>query len=157
MNIQDVADFISLVKDPAKFESYLTQLVEEQNRLKAVIETIGQVEEIEAIKIAIKKQALIAEQQQADLLAKIQQDRLKESTAATVALAETKATQEKYRILLQELQQTQQETKDLNAQAKKREKASLANESILLSKLNDVDKLKLELEDRLAKLKAVMV
>ena len=157
MNIQDVADFISLVKDPAKFESYLTQLVEEQNRLKAVIETIGQVEEIEAIKIAIKKQALIAEQQQADLLAKIQQDRLKESTAATVALAETKATKEKYSVLLQELQQTQQETKDLNAQAKKREKASLANESILLSKLNDVDKLKLELEDRLAKLKAVMV
>ena len=157
MNIQDVADFISLVKDPAKFESYLTQLVEEQNRLKAVIETIGQVEEIEAIKIAIKKQAILAEQQQADILSKIQQDRLKEATAATVALAETKATKEKYSVLLQELQQTQQETKDLNAQAKKREKASLANESILLSKLNDVDKLKLELEEKLAKIRSVMV
>ena len=84
MNIQDVADFISLVKDPAKFESYLTQLVEEQNRLKAVIETVGQVEEIEAIKIAIKKQAILAEQQQADILSKIQQDRLKEATATTL-------------------------------------------------------------------------
>ena len=157
MNIQDVADFISLVKDPAKFESYLTQLVEEQNRLKAVIETIGQVEEIEAIKIAIKKQALIAEQQQADLLAKIQQDRLKESTAATVALAETKATQEKYRILLQELQQTQQETKALNIQAKKREKDLVRKQAELQEKLTNVEALKLELEDRLAKLKAVMV
>jgi murein DD-endopeptidase MepM/ murein hydrolase activator NlpD len=157
MNIQDVADFISLVKDPAKFESYLTQLVEEQNRLKAVIETIGQVEEIEAIKIAIKKQALIAEQQQADLLAKIQQDRLKEATAATIALAETKATQEKYRILLQELQQTQQETKDLNAQAKKREKDLVSKQAELQEKLTNVEALKLELEDRLAKLKAVMV
>ena len=157
MNIQDVADFISLVKDPAKFESYLTQLVEEQNRLKAVIETIGQVEEIEAIKIAIKKQALISEQQQADLLAKIQQDRLKESTAATVALAETKATQEKYRILLQELQQTQQETKALNIQAKKREKDLVSKQAELQEKLTNVEALKLELEDRLAKLKAVMV
>ena len=157
MNIQDVADFISLVKDPAKFESYLTQLVEEQNRLKAVIETIGQVEEIEAIKIAIKKQALIAEQQQADLLAKIQQDRLKESTAATVALAETKKKKKKYRILLQELQQTQQETKALNIQAKKREKDLVSKQAELQEKLTNVEALKLELEDRLAKLKAVMV
>ena len=157
MNIQDVADFISLVKDPAKFESYLTQLVEEQNRLKAVIETIGQVEEIEAIKIAIKKQALIAEQQQADLLAKIQQDRLKESTAATVALAETKATQEKYRILLQELQQTQQETKALNIQAKKREKDLENKQTELQETLAATEKVKLDYEERLTKLKSVMV
>ena len=157
MNIQDVADFISLVKDPAKFESYLTQLVEEQNRLKAVIETVGQVEEIEAIKIAIKKQALLAEQQQADILSKIQQDRLKESTAATVALAETKATQEKYRVLLQELQQTQQETKSLNAQAKKQEADLQKKQKELQDKLVAVDAIKVEYEDRVAKLKSVMV
>ena len=157
MNIQDVADFISLVKDPAKFESYLTQLVEEQNRLKAVIETVGQVEEIEAIKIAIKKQALLAEQQQADILSKIQQDRLKESTAATVALAETKATQEKYRVLLQELQQTQQETKDLNAQAKKQQADLQKKQKELQDKLVAVDAIKVEYEDRVAKLKSVMV
>ena len=157
MNIQDVADFISLVKDPAKFESYLTQLVEEQNRLKAVIETIGQVEEIEAIKIAIKKQALISEQQQADLLAKIQQDRLKESTAATVALAETKATQEKYRILLQELQANEKETKALNTQAKKREKDLENKQTELQETLAATEKVKLEYEERLTKLKSVMV
>ena len=157
MNIQDVADFISLVKDPAKFESYLTQLVEEQNRLKAVIETVGQVEEIEAIKIAIKKQAILAEQQQADILSKIQQDRLKESTAATVALAETKATQEKYRVLLQELQQTQQETKDLNAQAKKQQADLQKKQKELQDKLVAVDALKVEYDDRVAKLKSVMV
>ena len=157
MNIQDVADFISLVKDPAKFESYLTQLVEEQNRLKAVIETVGQVEEIEAIKIAIKKQALIAEQQQADLLAKIQQDRLKESTAATVALAETKATQEKYRILLQELQANEKETKALNTQAKKREKDLENKQTELQETLAATEKVKLEYEERLTKLKSVMV
>ena len=157
MNIQDVADFISLVKDPAKFESYLTQLVEEQNRLKAVIETVGQVEEIEAIKIAIKKQAILAEQQQADILSKIQQDRLKESTAATVALAETKATQEKYRILLQELQQTQQETKSLNAQAKKQQADLQKKQKELQDKLVAVDALKVEYDDRVAKLKSVMV
>ena len=157
MNIQDVADFISLVKDPAKFESYLTQLVEEQNRLKAVIETIGQVEEIEAIKIAIKKQALISEQQQADLLAKIQQDRLKESTAATVALAETKATQEKYRILLQELQANEKETKALNTQAKKREKDLENKQTELQETLAATEKVKLDYEERLTKLKSVMV
>ena len=157
MNIQDVADFISLVKDPAKFESYLTQLVEEQNRLKAVIETVGQVEEIEAIKIAIKKQAILAEQQQADILSKIQQDRLKESTAATIALAETKATKEKYSVLLQELQQTQQETKSLNSQAKKQEADLQKKQKELQDKLVAVDALKVEYDDRVAKLKSVMV
>lgn len=157
MNIQDVADFISLVKDPAKFESYLTQLVEEQNRLKAVIETVGQVEEIEAIKIAIKKQAILAEQQQADILSKIQQDRLKEATAATIALAETKATKEKYSVLLQELQQTQQETKSLNSQAKKQEADLQKKQKELQDKLVAVDALKVEYEDRVAKLKSVMV
>ena len=157
MNIQDVADFISLVKDPAKFESYLTQLVEEQNRLKAVIETVGQVEEIEAIKIAIKKQAILAEQQQADILSKIQQDRLKEATAATIALAETKATKEKYSVLLQELQQTQQETKSLNSQAKKQEADLQKKQKELQDKLVAVDALKVEYDDRVAKLKSVMV
>ena len=156
MNIHDVADFISLVKDPAKFESYLTQLVEEQNRLKAVIETVGQVEEIEAIKIAIKKQAILAEQQQADILSKIQQDRLKEATAATIALAETKATKEKYSVLLQELQQTQQETKSLNAQAKKQEADLQNKQKELQDKLVAVDALKVEYDDRVAKLKSVM-
>ena len=50
MNIQDIADFIDLIKNPDKYDKLLKDLVDEQERLKAVIETVGKVEEIESIK-----------------------------------------------------------------------------------------------------------
>ena len=47
--------------------------------------------------------------------------------------------------------------KELNKLAKKREKDLVSKQAELQEKLTNVEALKLELEDRLAKLKAVMV
>ena len=121
MNIQDVADFISLVKDPSKFERHLKQLVDEQDRLKAVIETVGKVEEIESIKTQIKLTEQKELQKQQALLAKYEQERTKEAVSAAILQEETRLTREKYQNLLQELQANEKETKALNTQAKKRE------------------------------------
>ncbi len=157
MNIQDVAEFIDLVKNPDKYDKLLKDLVDEQERLKAVIKTVGDVAEIESIKTQIKldeKQAILDREA---ILTKIEQDRVKENVATTVLQADLQATRTKYQTLYQDLQEKEAETKELNRLAKKREKDLVSKQAELQEKLTNVEALKLELEDRLAKLKAVMV
>ena len=157
MNIQDIADFIDLVKNPDKYDKLLKDLVDEQEWLKAVIKTVGDVAEIESIKTQIKldeKQAILDREA---ILTKIEQDRVKENVATTVLQADLQATRTKYQTLYQDLQEKEAETKELNRLAKKREKDLVSKQAELQEKLTNVEALKLELEDRLAKLKAVMV
>ena len=157
MNIQDVAEFIDLVKNPDKYDKLLKDLVDEQERLTAVIKTVGDVTEIESIKTQIKldeKQAILDREA---ILTKIEQDRVKENVATTVLQADLQATRTKYQTLYQDLQEKEAETKELNKLAKKREKDLVSKQAELQEKLTNVEALKLELEDRLAKLKAVMV
>ena len=157
MNIQDIADFIDLIKNPDKYDKLLKDLVDEQDRLKAVIKTVGDVAEIESIKTQIKldeKQAILDREA---ILTKIEQDRVKENVATTVLQADLQATRTKYQTLYQDLQEKEAETKELNKLAKKREKDLVSKQAELQEKLTNVEALKLELEDRLAKLKAVMV
>ena len=157
MNIQDIADFIDLVKNPDKYDKLLKDLVDEQERLTAVIKTVGDVAEIESIKTQIKldeKQAILDREA---ILTKIEQDRVKENVATTVLQADLQATRTKYQTLYQDLQEKEAKTKELNQLAKKREKDLVSKQAELQEKLTNVEALKLELEDRLAKLKAVMV
>ena len=157
MNIQDIADFIDLIKNPDKYDKLLKGLVDEQERLTAVIKTVGDVAEIESIKTQIKldeKQAILDREA---ILTKIEQDRAKENVATTVLQADLQATRTKYQTLYQDLQEKEAETKELNQLAKKREKDLVRKQAELQEKLANVEALKLELEDRLAKLKAVMV
>jgi len=157
MNIQDIADFIDLIKNPDKYDKLLKDLVDEQERLTAVIKTVGDVAEIESIKTQIKldeKQAILDREA---ILTKIEQDRVKENVATTVLQADLQATRTKYQTLYQDLQEKEAETKELNKLAKKREKDLVSKQAELQEKLTNVEALKLELEDRLAKLKAVMV
>ena len=157
MNIQDIADFIDLIKNPDKYDKLLKDLVDEQERLTAVIKTVGDVTEIESIKTQIKldeKQAILDREA---ILTKIEQDRVKENVATTVLQADLQATRTKYQTLYQDLQEKEAETKELNQLAKKREKDLVSKQAELQEKLANVEALKLELEDRLAKLKAVMV
>ena len=157
MNIQDIADFIDLIKNPDKYDKLLKDLVDEQERLTAVIKTVGDVTEIESIKTQIKldeKQAILDREA---ILTKIEQDRVKENVATTILQADLQATRTKYQTLYQDLQEKEAETKELNRLAKKREKDLVSKQAELQEKLTNVEALKLELEDRLAKLKAVMV
>ena len=157
MNLQDIADFIDLIKNPDKYDKLLKDLVDEQERLTAVIKTVGDVAEIESIKTQIKldeKQAILDREA---ILTKIEQDRVKENLATTVLQADLQATRTKYQTLYQDLQEKEAETKELNQLSKKREKDLVRKQAELQEKLTNVEALKLELEDRLAKLKAVMV
>lgn len=50
MNIQDIADFIELVKNPAKYERVLQNIKDEQGRLNAAIETVGKASDLDKLR-----------------------------------------------------------------------------------------------------------
>ena len=56
MNMQDIADFISLVKDPEKFEKALKEMQEEQDRWKAVVATVGKASELDSLRKKLEKE-----------------------------------------------------------------------------------------------------
>ena len=63
MNIQDIADFLDLVKNPAKYERVLSNIKAEQDRLNAVIETVGKASELDNLRkeVELKSNTLTIE------------------------------------------------------------------------------------------------
>lgn len=66
MNIQDIADFLDLVKNPAKYERVLSNIKAEQDRLNAVIETVGKASELDKLRkeVELKSNTLTIEYNQ---------------------------------------------------------------------------------------------
>lgn len=56
MNLQDIAEFIDLVNNPAKYERVLNNIKEEQERLNAVIETVGKASELDKLRKQVEKE-----------------------------------------------------------------------------------------------------
>lgn len=63
MNIQDIADFLDLVKNPAKYERVLSNIKAEQDRLNTVIETVGKASELDKLRkeVELKSNTLTIE------------------------------------------------------------------------------------------------
>ena len=57
MNIQDIADFLDLVKNPAKYERVLSNIKAEQDRLNTVIETVGKASELDKLRTEVETKA----------------------------------------------------------------------------------------------------
>lgn len=125
MNIQDIADFLDLVKNPAKYDKLLQQLKEENDRRIAVIETVGKVSEINSILDKTQKQKNAVE-------AQLDKQREDLQAAKEVQEKEFAATKEKIAGLLEE--------------AKAKNKASLEREKQAAEKLAKADTTLSELE-----------
>ena len=57
MNIQDIVDFIDLVKNPEKYERILKNLVDERARLDAAIATVGKASELDKLRKRTRKRS----------------------------------------------------------------------------------------------------
>ena len=157
MNIQDIADFIDLVKNPAKYEKVLQNLKDEQARLNAVIATVGKVSEIEKIRKELdtkeanqdseykaKKEAL--EATYVSKINKVEKLQVKlEADVKKVVDMETAAASK------------EQAAKDLAASFNGREKAISAKEKELQERQTYLDSLVTEYVEKVEKLRAVMV
>lgn len=56
MNIQDISDFLDLVKNPDKYAKALQDLKDEQERLNEVVATVGKASELDKLRKAVDKQ-----------------------------------------------------------------------------------------------------
>ena len=156
MNIQDIADFIDLVKNPVKYEKALQNIKEEQQRLKAVVETVGKASELESL-----RKEVLAKQTK-------QEEEFKSKTEANekkllAKLKSLEATQVKAQEELDKAQKAQAEAQlkqisadELQASFGGRDKQIRKQEEELAQRLAAIQAKELELEERLTKLRAVM-
>ena len=157
MNIQDIADFMDLVKNPAKYDALLQRLVDEQARLKAVIATVGEVAEIEQIKKDLLKQEAEATTSYQEMQKMFSKEQEKGQKAIEVNLAELKTSQAVCDKQSADLKDVLAENKSINADIKKREKALIKQEQTIQETQDALLLTKVEYEEKLAKLKSVMV
>lgn len=156
MNIQDIADFIDLVKNPAKYEKVLLNIKEEQERLNAVIETVGKAGELDKLRkqVEAEKEVLLADFERS----KSEQDKRVEQEVAILSKkkmeytdAVTKATE-----LSSTAQAKLQEAEKLVASQAAREKALKQGEDGLRVRQEQLDALISEYNEKVSKLRSVM-
>ncbi len=74
MNIQDIADFIDLVKNPVKYEKVLQNIKDEQDRLNAVIATVAEASELGALRKEVETKAANLDSAYAEKAKKLEQE-----------------------------------------------------------------------------------
>lgn len=156
MNMQDVVDFIDLVKNPDQYATYVNELKEEQARLTLCIETVGVVGEINNIRAAIDREADALEEkwkQKSDAI-----DATLEKKTKTLESKTNKAEQliQQYEGLVQEAAGQMQGLVQQREEVTKQEKLIQSIQVDLAEKKEKLDALLREYEDKVAKLRAVM-
>lgn len=156
MNIQDISDFFDLVKNPSKYEAVLKGLKEEQERLNAVIETVGKASQIDALRKRLDTERALFEKKCADREAEL--DKKEQETVRQVAAMKddlkvksdlaSKAKTESDAVCTE----AKQKLKELTLREKEvaaKEKSVAERQEFLAAQIADY-------EERIAKLKSVM-
>lgn len=157
MNIQDIADFLDLVKNPVKYEERLQALKDEQGRLNAVIETVGKASELDKLRKEVEKER---EQLQADFL-KATQERDKYVEREVQILSQKKLEYEDATARATELAVSAEaklrSAQELADSFSGREKVLRQSEDGLRVRREQLDALISEYNEKVAKLRSVMV
>ena len=156
MNIQDIADFLDLVKNPVKYEERLQALKDEQGRLNAVIETVGKASELDKLRKEVEKER---DQLQADFL-KATQERDKYVEREVQILAQKKREYEDATVRATELAVSAEaklhSAQELADSFSGREKILRQGEDGLRVRQEQLDALISEYNEKVAKLRSVM-
>ncbi len=156
MNLQHVADFLDLVKDPQKYEQVLKRLQDEQARLNAAIETVGKASELDKLRkeVEVRSETLQKEFEATIISAEKRLKAQFEVAAETQAIADkTKDEAEK---ALANAQLKLEEAKALGESFDGRDKALRKQEEELVRRQAKLDSQIAEYNDRLNKLRSVM-
>ena len=157
MNIQDIADFLDLVKNPVKYEERLQALKDEQGRLNAVIETVGKASELDKLRKEVEKER---EQLQADFL-KATKERDKYVEREVQILSQKKLEYEDATARATELAVSAEaklrSAQELADSLSGREQVLRQSEDGLRVRQEQLDALISEYNEKVAKLRAVMV
>lgn len=156
MNLQDIANFIDLVNNPAKYAQVLKNLQEEQGRLNAAIETVGKASELDKLRKQVEKER---EEYKTTLETKVKDAEMRLDLKYKVAADAQKTAdtaQELANKTLQEAQTKEQQTKELAASFEGRDKKLRQQEEFVAKQREDLAALVSEYNAKVDKLRAVM-
>jgi len=156
MNIQDIADFIDLVKNPEKYERILKNLVDERARLDAAIATVGKASELDKLRKELEKDREEFKQKVAESES-LRQEEVAAEIATIVAKKEDAAKlHDKATALLQEAEAKILQAENISQSFASREKNIRKQEEALIEEKNKLGEMVLEYNEKLNKLRSVM-
>lgn len=156
MNLQDIANFIDLVNNPAKYNQVLQNLQDEQGRLNAAIETVGKASELDKLRKQVEKERADLE---ATLQKKIKEAEVRLNSKLQIAAEAQKSADELQatsKALLTEAQQKEIKAKELADSFAGRDKELKNQEAFVKDQRAELAGLITEYNDKVSKLRAVM-
>jgi chromosome segregation ATPase len=156
MNIQDIADFIDLVKNPAKYEKILKNLQDEQARLNAAVETVGKASELDSLRKDVEKQRDKLEAVYTTKLNKLDSEYKVKLDAVEKLQSEVEAKSAEANVALQEANTQTIAAIELTQSCVLREKALSKQEKLVEAMKAELGASVTEYNEKLAKLRSVM-
>lgn len=156
MNIQDIADFLDLVKNPSKYEALLQRLQDEQGRLAASIATVGKASELDKLRKEVEKQATFLEETYKERNEKLTQQVENEIKIFKAKQENLQATQERSEKAAQEAQAATRAAKELVDSFSGRDKALRAREEQVATQQVNLNALVSEYEEKVAKVRLLI-
>ena len=157
MNIQDVADFLDLVKNPDKYTAMLQGLVDEQKRLNDVAETVVKVSAFDKEKKKFESEKAKMEKQLETAMAEIEETKKSLAEKAIQMEKTNQAIKEENEIWNKQLSEKLAYADQLTAELKKKEK-ELARQALnLTASIQSNEEVRLQLEEKLAAIRSLGV
>lgn len=157
MNMQDIADFLDLIKNPEKYDAAMKTMQDEQKRLNASIATVGVAGEINKIRKDIENRSNkldgIYEQKVATVEA--EQKKWLDKIALTDALSKQELDRNK--LAAKDLAEKEAAYKTKLQEITTREQLLVNLESVAMEKEQKLNAMLAEYDEKIAKLKSVMV
>lgn len=157
MNFQDISDFVELIKNPKKAEDLLKSIKAKQDALDASVKFVGTVSEIDVLKKNAQKLLETTKKQAADLVSKTETDLQKRQEVYNQMFEDLRKQTAGANEKLQEANVKLEQAKSVVSDIAIREKKIRETQEQLQGEAQRLAKLTTEYEEKLAKLKSVMV
>lgn len=156
MNFQDISEFLDLIKNPAKYEKYLTELKDAKDQLQAAAELVGKANEIEKLQTKATKLVEKAEAKAADIQAEAEAAAAKRQEAYDQLFAELAQKEAAFTKVKQDTDSKFAQAQDLVKEYNEKSRQLRADQKAYDVAAADLAKKTEEVEDKLAKLRALM-
>lgn len=157
MNIQDVAEFLDLVKNPDKYTALLKSLVDEQERLNAVAETVVKVSAFDKEKKKFESEKNKIEKQLQASLEELEKTKQEDAAKVASLLQVNQTIKEENEVLNKQLKDKLAWSKQQEESLQKREKELARQELNLEVAIKSTEEVRIQLEEKLAAIRSLGV
>jgi len=157
MNIQDVAEFLDFVKNPDKYTALLKSLVDEQERLNAVAETVVKVSAFDKEKKKFESEKNKIEKQLQASLEELEKTKQEDAAKVASLLQVNQTIKEENEVLNKQLKDKLAELDMKEVEYNKRISELSRKEINLEAAIQSTEDTRAQLEDKLAAIRSLGV